>query len=192
MIRKSSIASSFHWAESTYQQPYLYDGGLQCNYTHSDYHNTRVNIRSKSYYWEAITTDQTEWVIDGYRAYCATQGAEPTSDRRECPVGQIPLIKIINANNLKISAYPNGVFIAPYDQSSDQSIITIYNAWNACSDIGLCTINLISTIDQSSVDTGYIVVNMSNKMKIVYVYAVSGFEISHDEKLNSIEVKAAL
>lgn len=56
---------------------------------------------------------------------------------------------------------------------------------------GLCTIELMARVNQALVDVGSIVVDMDNRMNIVYVHAITGFEISHDKQLNSIEIKPA-
>lgn len=65
----------------------------------------------------------------------------------------------------------------------------MYQAWDACSDNGFCTINLISTSEGAIVNIGNIIVNMDKKMKIIQINsdATTGFKISKKDK-DTIEI----
>lgn len=180
----------FNYAESTYQQPYFYDNGLQCNYAPVDDHSISINVRTVSYYWDVVSVEGTKWMTRGYQAYCSWQGAEQTSDPKDCPVEPMSIVKInYDRAHYPIFAYANGVLLGNTWSQTDQTIITLYDAWEGCSDTGLCIIELMATINQAVVNVGSIFVDIDRKMKIVHVHSITGFEISHDEKANSIEIK---
>ena len=195
--------------DSSYQYPYMpYSYPNVCSYQNVDYLNITLGIspigsigtigaNSKILFWEAAPNDTTKWFISGFQAQC-TNWPQPISPD-ECPLELLPLVKIksnYESSIAKISAYANGILLNddywyPGDNQVYWKAINLYQAWDACSDKGLCTIELMGTINEALVDVGSIVVDMDNKMKIVHVHAITGFEISHDEQLNSIEIKPA-
>jgi hypothetical protein len=186
---------------SYYQYPFtMYSSG--CSYSTTDYYpaptlyvNTPTEYNIKLIQWEAAKNDTSKWQIYGYQAQCNDYNVQ--LDPKTCPLEPVPLVKVIVPatywNISKISAYANGVLLNDEYFSQDNQFnwksINMYQAWDSCSDTGLCTIELMATINQVLVDVGSIVVDMDNKMKITHVHAITGFEITHDEKLNSIEIK---
>lgn len=194
--------------DSSYQYPYMpYSYPNVCSYRNADYPSITLGIsptgnigdNSEFLFWEAAPNDTTKWFIYGFQARCTnyTQSINP----EECPLELLPLVKIksdYESNIIKVSAYANGILLNDdywYPGMNNQiywKAINMYQAWDACSDTGLCTIELMATINQALVDIGSIVIDMDNKMKIVHVHAITGFKISHNEKENSIEIKAVL
>lgn len=191
-------------ATSTYQDPNIYNN-ISCVYSNADYPhlalfiNSTLDKKRNSIIWEPLLDENARWQILGYSGSCHNDGLPIT--HRDCPFGKKPLIKIITqdralSSSYGISAYANGIFInknyrgwmAGQDNQFFWTVINMYQAWDACSDTGLCTLQLMSGSEQL-IDIGYIVVDMDRQMKIVHVHAISGFEITHDETLNAIEIK---
>ncbi|MCC5791282.1 MAG: hypothetical protein JJT82_01540 [Legionellaceae bacterium] len=176
-----------------------------CIYRNDSYPSTKLivnnfedikNANSKTLFWEASLNDKTIWYIDGFSARCMDNEQPLISEK--CPLESIPLVRIntsLKSKISKISIYANGVLIQNNSLSIDRDNhvywmgINMYQSWDACSDTGLCTFELMATINKAFVNIGSIIVDMGNKMKIVYTHATTGFEIYHDEKLNSIEIK---
>ena len=197
IIKKGTY--SFQTAISYYQPTHNYEDVPLCVYSlfESGREIAEARIRIKpGVHLEALLNAPTQWRTYASRADCYNGGSPtPTpQDPKLCPFNKIPLIGItLGSNNyFSLSAYANGILITKAPIYSPMGVINMYQAWDACSDTGLCTIELMATINQALVGVGSIVVDMDNKMKIVDVYAITGFEISHDEKLNSIEIKTTL
>lgn len=150
------------------------------------------NSDYKSSFWEANQNDTSKWHgwIEGSQVYC-----QDNITTKDCPLKQIPLVRVkFDTTSLieKISPYANGIQTECVNYPwHSWCAINEYKAWDSCSDRGLCTIELMARINQALVDVGSIVVDMDNRMNIVYVHAITGFEISHDKQLNSIEIKPA-
>lgn len=195
--------------DSSYQNPTtVYSYPNICSYGNVDYPLSPIlgisppgfgSYDYKSHFWEAKQNDITKWWIYGYQAQCNNGGS--IINPQDCPLEEVPLVKIksdYQSNITKISAYANGFLLDDnywYPDFNNQfpwKAINMYKTWDACSDTGLCTIELMATINQAIVDIGSIVIDMDNKMKIVHVHAITGFKISHNEKENSIEIKAIL
>lgn len=195
--------------DSSYQYPYTFSAyPNRCSYGNIDYPTSPILGISSSEFasynyelpsWEAKQNDTTKWWIYGYQAQCNNGGL--VINPQDCPLEMVPLIKIksdYGANIARISAYANGILLNDdywypnFNSPFYWKAINLYQAWDSCSDVGLCTIELMATINEALVDVGSIVVDIENKMKIVHVHAITGFEISHDEKLNSIEIKTTL
>ena len=187
----------FLWAHSSYQAPNMVT--TSCSYSYINFPYTKISIKNRIEYnknlvlWEALQNDATNWYrAGGYQARCFV-GSRIAP--KTCPLKSVPLIKVISPAQWsisKFSAYANGILITPEPIYPPIGIINIYQAWDACSDTGICIINLMATINQALVEVGSIVVDMENKMKIVDTHATTEFEIYHDEKSNSIGVKDKL
>ena len=184
---------------SYYQPTHNYEDVPLCMYSlfESNGTNTEVRIRIKpEMHIEALLTYPTHWRAGNGSADCYN-GGFPTplaQDPKLCPFNKIPLIGITFRSNsyFTLSAYANGILITKKPIYQPKGIVNIYQAWDACSDTGLCAIELMATINEESVDAGSIIVDMDNKMKIVGVQASTEFEISYNEKSNSIEIKNRL
>ncbi len=189
-------------AQANYQDPnenYI----TMCSYSNYNYPNTGLSISinssiedsTKYVRWEAAKNDETLWQIYGYLAL--SNSIIPPLNPSKYPLQQVPIAKLTAASNLNmlgISVYANGILIGNEYWSSCSNgtclkAVNMYQAWDACSDTGLCTLELMANINQALVDIGSIVIDMDNKMKIVHVHAITGFKISLDEKTNSIEIK---
>lgn len=189
----------FDQVYSIYQTPYLPIGASNsvCSYVNVDYPNitlkTAIREFDKAVFWEAAPNNTTKWIIDGFQAQCNNDSSSIINPKA-CPLELLPLIKIRTAYRTQISAHANGILLqnSQINRGDDFSwtAINMYQAWDACSDTGLCTIELTLNIYQTRVDVGNIIVDMDNKMEIVHVHAITGFEISHGEQENTIEIKA--
>lgn len=176
-----------------YQSPSNYqDTG--CSYSNPDYAITlHLSTPSDFPFWEADLNESNKWITQGYYSYCSNNGWPIKPEL--CSFRQIPLIKIDTSaysGVFSLSVYANGILI---DQNTsiypgNALMINIYKAWDACSDSGRCIINLMA--NNSLIDVGSIIVDMDNNMQIVQVNSdpTTGFKISHNQKENSIEIKA--
>lgn len=180
-------------AESYYQSPYTYHTN-NCFYSNPDYSLITLAVSNPVEFiwgtssWEAYPHHSTKWFEGRYSIFCHNNSLPMSPE--ECPFKQVPFIKIIgNAKLDMISAYANGSLIVNKDGSINPRIINMYQAWDACSDNGLCTINLIATIEGATINIGNIIINMDHKMKIMHVDsdATTGFKIYQKDK-NTIEI----
>lgn len=176
-----------------YQSPNNYQD-VGCSYSNPDYAITlHLSTLSDFSLWEADLNESNKWIAQGYFAYCFNNGWPINPEL--CSFRKIPLIKIDTSaysGIISLSAYANGVLI---DQNisinpGNALMINIYKAWDACSDSGKCSINLMA--NNSLIDVGSIIVDMDNNMQIVQVNSdpTTGFKISHNQEENSIEIKA--
>lgn len=189
--------------QSSYQKPLWWrEPYTICYYSNIDYSGSMLSVEPihnkipRLSQWESTSNNTTNWQTGGYSAYCHSD--DTPLDPRACPLELVPSIEIESHAyfSSKLSVYANGILLNKNNENwyiSDfyYQIINMYQAWDACSDTGLCTIELMATINEALVDVGSIVVDMDNKMKIVYVHAITGFEISQNNQMNSIEIKPA-
>lgn len=187
----------FDTAISYYQSPTTAEDVPLCQYPQFDngivtgYIQIRIKPGS---YLEALLTQPTDWRVSGTRADCYTGIIEPTAkDPQLCQFNKIPLVKISLTSNdyISVTAYANGISILPqpiYPQQTN--VLTMYQAWDGCSDNKECTINFIANNGTSSFDIGNIIVNMENKMKILKVNSLpsSGYEIKNADSDNAIQI----
>lgn len=185
--------------QSSYQNPLWWQGAYTiCYYSNIDYAGSLLSvepIRNKIprlSQWEAAILNTNNWQTLGYNASCHVENADP----KVCPLELVSSIEIESPTyfSSKLSVYANGILLNKNNEGwfgidSYYHIINIYQAWDACSDTGLCTLELMATINDALVDVGSIVVDMDNKMNIVHVHAITGFEISHNKQSNFIEIK---
>ena len=188
--------------QSSYQNPYV-GFSSHCEYLHNDYPEVGLAISTPSEYnanaihWEAVHNDNSQWLVNGFFAQCENYGLP--INPKACPLKAVPMVKILSpvtANIMGVAAYANGILLSDvfWLSCSDNlciQTINIYQAWDACSDTGLCTIEFMTKFYESFVDAGRIVVDMENKMKIVDVYPNAGFEISLDKEKNSVEINTS-
>lgn len=179
--------------ESYYQSPYTYHSN-NCMYSNPDYSLITLAVSNPLEFiwgmpsWEANPNNMNKWLAGRYSILCYNNGLPLNPE--DCPFRRVPFIKIIGNSKLDlISTYANGVLIANKDGSINPRIINMYQAWDACSDTGFCTINLISTSEGATVNIGNIIVNIDKEMKIIQVNsdATTGFKISKKDK-DTIEI----
>lgn len=173
----------FNQAYALYQSPQT-SHNITCSYTNDDYPDLKL-ILGHSDKWEAFINESTQWTVQGYFATCHS------NDSEACPFDQVPFINIIGASTriISLSIYANGILINKTVNYPSQ-IINMYQAWDACSDTGLCDVTLIVTVDGSPINIGSIVVDMDNKMEIVQIHSdpTNKFQISKIKDENAIEI----
>lgn len=90
--------------------------------------------------------------------------------------------------------YANGILVNKNPMYSGETLhtLTMYQAWDACSDSGLCLLHLMIKEGAGTSEIGSILVDMSNKMKVQFIYPScgTGYTIfSKSETPNLIEIK---
>ncbi len=157
--------------------------------TTSDSYYLLVGSNSSVDLVEAGPIESSQWVTIPPLAYCMTY------DPELCPLMNVPSLKFIvdSALGLKISA--NGISISEYLNNNGSKILTMYEAWDACTDVGLCLLHLTIKNDDQDIDVGGIIVNMNNRMSIedFFERPKTNFEIiiNRDEP-NSIKIRRIL
>lgn len=190
----------FGGAVSSYQSPYTDEFLPVCQYLQKDATGKitgyiQIRIKQGSYF-EALLTQSTHWRIGGYRADCDGRPGEPRNPQL-CQFDELPLVSVSlkSANFITVSAYANSIPITPQPTyPSTPSIISMYQAWDGCSDSKQCKINFIAQNNGVTFDVGNIMVDMDNKMKILQINSSesSGYEILSVEDKNAIEITEKL
>jgi hypothetical protein len=186
--------------QATYQNPYL--GFINhCDYLHENFENLNLMLSSASDYspgslqWEAMQDVDTHWQINGYLADCENHGLPIQA--KHCPLVPVPEIHILSStttNIFGIATYANGILInegfwlSCVDSQCYQSI-PIYQARDACSDTGLCSINLMAKYPGSVVDAGKIIVDMNDHFKIIEVFSNPDYHLVFDHEKNAVEIQ---
>jgi len=108
------------------------------------------------------------------------------------PYDKRPLISITLSEINELSSYAYGVLITKKNPIySSGGVINMYQAWDGCSDSGLCIIDLMVKQYNATIDIGSVAVDMDNKMKILKVrsYPSTGYEIIKPDSDNAIEIR---
>ena len=98
--------------------------------------------------------------------------------------------------SVQLDLYANGIPVNQYYSMYSRKepyALTIYQAWDACSDNGLCLLHLMIKEGAGTSEIGSILVDMSDKMKVQFIYPScgTGYTISSkSETPNLIEIKS--
>lgn len=194
----------FHRALASYQDSGEdgMSGLAMCIYNLSDSTqesaSTSVHLDAKQEsYLEAFLNPSThQWSLYGYAAHCNNDGRATPEDPSLCPLAEIPSlnIKLDTQTFASLDMYANGILVNknPMYSGGMLHMLTMYQAWDACSDSGLCLIHLTIKEGAGTSEIGSILVDMSDKMKIQFIYPScgAGYTISSkSETPNLIEIK---
>ncbi|USQ15535.1 hypothetical protein J2N86_16040 (plasmid) [Legionella lytica] len=136
----------------------------QCNYKLesdiSDAHFIELNTNSFEELVEASPDEVSQW-----RLYSPVAGCEGGISQA-CPLARVPSLKFIVESSSELYISANGIIISGLIQNKNKgfSVLTMYEAWDACSDTGLCLLHLMLKNGEQSVDLGGVIVDMSNGM----------------------------
>lgn len=189
----------FHSVFATYQSPeesgfsvfptcfYILNGSTQQLEIESIFLNAKPNSYMEAY----LKPSAHQWILDGYGALCESDG-----DPQICPLTKMPLLNIkLDTKFVLLNVYANGILMNDYPIYPEITpyALTMYKAWDACTETGLCLLHLIIKEGAGTLEIGSILVDMSNKMKIQFIYPSSGtgYSIySKPETPNLIEIKS--